>query len=38
MSADISETLLGLVSCYSPSGEEESAVAFLLTRMDDFGL
>ncbi len=37
MSVQISETLLGLVSCYSPSGEEESAVRFLLMRMATLG-
>lgn len=37
MSDRISDTLLGLVSCYSPSGQEEPAVAYLLKRMQILG-
>ena len=37
MSAQISDTLLGLVSCYSPSGREEPAVQYLVQRMQEIG-
>lgn len=37
MNLQIPETLLGLVSCYSPSGQEEPAVMFLLNRMKALG-
>jgi len=33
----VPETLLGLVSQYSPSGKEDSAVAYLLERMQSLG-
>ena len=31
------ETLQGLVSCYSPSGREQKAVSYLVTRMQNLG-
>ena len=37
MISQIPETLFGLVSCYSPSGQEEPAVANLLKRMAALG-
>ncbi len=35
--AELSETLLGLVKAYSPSGRENPAVSFLVERMKDLG-
>ena len=37
MNPEISDTLLGLVSCYSPTGQEEPAVAYILERMQALG-
>ncbi len=35
--ADLSETLLGLVKAYSPSGQERPAVSYLVERMQSLG-